>query len=127
MRILPIAAAFNASPLHSRIEAWNSKGAVEICAADLHGPNTLRDGWVGRGLQGEGAVFSEAPQNSSGAGAIGIIDLHDPVLVPYGNKKVAVIFGVEDSVGVSPVREEQRMTVGIEVIELIPRPHGLHV
>ena len=84
-------------------------------------------GRIDAALQFEIAFMPEFPQDVSGAGAIAVVDLHNPVLVANGNKKIAVIRGIGDGIRVCPVREVHGVAIDIEMIKLVPDPDRIEV
>lgn len=83
---------------------------------------------VGSGiLQREVSLGSKLPQYISGAGAVAIINLQNPRLVPKGKQEISVVLGIDQRIGVSPVGKEHRMAVYIELVERIPDPNRIVV
>ena len=41
-----------------------------------------------------------------------------------GDDEIAVVWGIEDSVGVGPIGEHEGAAINIEVVELVPDPDG---
>lgn len=81
-------------------------------------------GGVGYALEGEVALETEMPEDVSRAGAIIVVNFEEPILVADGDDEVAVVWGIEDGVGVGPIGEHEGTAIDIEVIELVPDPDG---
>jgi hypothetical protein len=67
----------------------------------------------------------KTPQNIACAVAIPIVYLHDPILMPDGEKQITVIRGIHDGVGVCPVRKQIRVAVDIQVAKSVSNPNRL--
>ena len=72
-----------------------------------------------------GKYGAELPEDVSGAGAVVVVNFDEPILVADGDDEVAVVLGIDDGVGVSPVRIHVGTTVGVQVVEFVPGPDGL--
>ncbi len=72
-----------------------------------------------------GKYGAELPEDVSGSGAVVVVNFDEPILVTDGDDEVAVVLGIDDGVGVGPVRIAVGTAVGVQMVELIPGPDGL--
>ena len=78
-------------------------------------------------LKGEITTLPQTPKDSACALAVLVVDFHYPVLVAHRNHDVAIVWRINNCVGMGPVGEHVGMVVWVQVIELVPSPHGLQI
>ena len=79
------------------------------------------------GVEGEVSLITELPDDVARAASILIVDLQDPGLMTQREQQIPVIGRIYERVGMGPVREEQGMTVYIQMVERVPNPDGVVV
>src|ERR1700747_2974404 len=78
-------------------------------------------------LEREIPSLPESPHDIAVALAILVVNFDDPVLMPDRKKEVSVIRGVNNCVGVRPIRKKVWVAVDVQVVERIPCPNGLQI
>ena len=83
--------------------------------------------WSRPSLQRKVSLIPKTPKNVASPRAVGVIDLDNPALVPYGKQQVPVGRGIQNRAGVRPVGISLRDSGDVKMVERIPQPHRVQI